>query len=58
MVLPPSSTARADMRPWGWKPRLSKALSVVGDVTSLGEPRDFQQDRDKMKVEAHSSSIV
>ena len=58
MVFPPSSTAREDMRPWGWKPRLSKALRVAGNVTRLGEPRDFQEDRDKTEVEAPSSSTV
>ena len=58
MVFPPSSTTRADMRPWDWKPHPSKALRVVGDVTSLGEPRAFQQDRDKIEVKAPSSSTV
>ena len=46
------------MRPWGWKPHLSEALRVIGDVTRSGEPRDFQQDRDNMEVEAPSSRIV
>ena len=58
MVLPPNSTARDDMRPWGLNPYPSKALRVVGDVTSSGEPRAFQQVRDNTKVEAHSSSTV
>ena len=58
MDFPPSSTERAGMRPWGWKPHPSKDFRVVGDVTSLGEPIAFQQDRDKTEVEAPSSKIV
>ena len=46
------------MRPWGWKPRPSKAFRVVGDVTSSGDPIAFQQDRDKTEVEAPSSKTV
>ena len=46
------------MRPWGWKPLPSKAFRVVGDVTILGEPIDFQQDRDKTQVEAPSSKTI
>ena len=58
MVFPPSSTARDDMRPWGWKPHPSKAFRVVGDVTSSGELIAFQQNRDKTEAEAPSSKIV
>ena len=58
IVFPPNSTARANMSPWGWNPCPSKALRVVGDVTSSGEPRAFQQVRDKIEVEAPSSSTV
>ena len=58
MVLPPSLTTRADMRQWGWKPYQSKALRVIGDVTSLEELRALQQDKDKTEVEAPSSSTI
>ena len=46
------------MRPWGWKPHPSKAFRVIGDVKSLGEPIDFQQDRDKTEVEAPSFKTI
>ena len=46
------------MRPWGRKPHPSKAFKVVGDVTCLGDPLAFQQDRDKTEVEAPLSKTV
>ena len=47
------------MRPWGWKPHPSKAFRVVGaDFISSGDLRAFQQDMDKIEVEAPSSKTV
>ena len=42
----------------GLKTSSIKAFRVVGDVTSSGEPRAFQQDRDKTEVEAPSLKTV
>ena len=46
------------MRTWGWKPHPSKDFRVVGDFISSGEWMDFQQDKDKIEVEAPSSRTV
>jgi hypothetical protein len=57
-VFPPKSMGKVVIIPYGWNICPSKDFKSVAGVSSLGEPRDFQQEIDMMQVEAPSSTTV
>ena len=57
-VLPSTSIGRSCKIPYGWNPLPSKALRIVGDWLSVGEPSDLQQFNDIIHVDAPSSITV
>jgi hypothetical protein len=44
--------------PWGWNMCPSKDFISVVDVSSLGDPKDFQQEIEMMQFESPSSTTI